>query len=207
MKTNRLFLVIIPLVMACGKTVQKTEPICCLPPAARSAAPATVPVLSNTSVYQVQGLWQNAQGDSLPLARLQGKVQVAAMIFTHCGYACPRIVENMQEIEKQLPPAARGRVGFVLITFDVARDSAGQLRAFAESKGLDAGWTLLRAPEDQVRELSMLLNVSYAALPGGSFSHGNVITVLDEKGQIARRVEGLDIDARAVAGEIARMAP
>ena len=189
------------LLAACQKTTQHGELVCCAPPAAVETSAAAAP--GATSLYQMPGTWQTAQGGEFPLDSLQGKVRVFSMIFTHCAYACPRTVDNMKEIASRLPAGVRDRVGFVLVTFDTARDSTARLREFAAAKGLDGHFTLLRGSDTEVRMLSALLNVQYARLATGDYSHSNVMVVLDENGVIATRIEGLDVDAQAAAGKIA----
>jgi protein SCO1/2 len=176
------------------------QPVCCMKPEAMNATAAPA---GGNSIYQVASTWTDEDKEPFRLAALEGKTQVVAMIFTHCGYACPRIVDNMKAVEAALPEARRAGTGFVLVSFDPARDSAGALKAYADEKGLDGRWTLLHGTEGQVRELSMLLNVHYNALPGGNFNHSNVITVLDKKGAIVKEFQGLDINVKDVVGAIA----
>jgi protein SCO1/2 len=184
-------------VSSCSKQAERQQrPVCCVKPDAPdlTAAPA-----GGNSIYQLASTWTDEDKEPFRLAALEGKTQVVAMIFTHCGYACPRIVDNMKAIEAALSGAERARTGFVLVSFDPARDSAQALKAYADEKALDGSWTLLHGTEGQVRELSMLLNVHYNALPGGNFNHSNVITVLDKKGAIVKEFQGLDINVNDVA--------
>lgn len=191
--------------LSCQKSAQKTVPVCCAPPAAQAsgAQPAGWPA---ASIYQLAGSWQTEDGKQIPLSALGGKVQLVAMVFTHCAYACPRTVENLKAVEAQLPETVRSKVGFVLVSFDTARDSVARLRAFAREKDLDGSWTLLRGEEEEVRALSLLLDIRYAPLPGGDFSHTNAITVLDASGQVRSRIEGLDVDAGQLAASVAALA-
>lgn len=192
------------LVAACQKPAQHTEPLCCVPPPTQTTTKSGAPgAVSETSLYQMAGTWQTARGGALSLDQLQGKVQVFSMIFTHCGYACPKTIANLKAIEAQLPTDIRDRVGFVLVTFDTVRDSTARLRAFADQHGLDQHWKLLRGTESETRMLSLLLNVQYARLTSGDYSHSNVLVVLDEKGQIQARIEGLDLDTESAANQIA----
>lgn len=128
----------------------------------------------------------------MTLQQLSGKVQLVAMIFTHCGYTCPKMVDNMKKIEKELPKNLKDKVAFALITFDTERDTPEQLNQYANLKHLDQSWTLLHGESNQVRILSMLLQLQYNQLPDGKFNHSNIITILDEKGIIAEQLEGLD---------------
>jgi protein SCO1/2 len=144
------------------------------------------------SLYHLDAAWTDQHGDQRALASLGGRVQVVAMLYTHCGYACPRIRLDMKRIEGELPPALRDRVGFVMVSIDPERDTPEHLRRYAESVRLDpANWTLLMAPDNTVLELAALLGVKYRRISETDFSHTDVITVLDPQGEIAHRQVGL----------------
>jgi len=162
------------------------------------------PVQANAenSIYQLGETWINQDGKPVKLETLSGKVQVVAMIFTTCGYACPKIVNNMKEIERQLPASVRKKTHFLLISFDSKLDTPGRLKQYAGQRMLDDSWTLLHGTPDEVRSMSMLLKVQYIPLQGGGFNHSNVITILDEAGNIYKRIEGLDISIDNVVKEI-----
>ncbi|MGH2642571.1 MAG: SCO family protein [Chitinophagaceae bacterium] len=149
---------------------------------------------AQNSLYQVSGKWTNQDGKSINLNQLTGKVQVTAMIFTHCGYACPKIVDNMKAIEAKLPKNLKGKVDFLLISFDSKNDTTARLNQYATQQKLDDHWTLLHGNPDEVRMLSMLLQIQYSPLQGGGFNHSSAITILDDNGAITNRFEGLDVD-------------
>ena len=179
------------MVSSCQRETALNVPICC---AKEKAAPAGVADLlaANSSIYQLPGIWTDHHNHRLVLDELKGKVQVMAMVFTHCGYACPRIVQDMLAIQRSLPPAAKNEVGFVLVSFDSERDDAAQLARYAEGQGLDAHWTLLHGNTTQVRELSLLLSVRYQRLADSNYAHSNAIFVLDRQGAISGTIAGLE---------------
>lgn len=164
--------------------------------------PHAVPANAENSLYQSGGTWTDQDGKPVKLETLSGKVQVVAMIFTSCGYACPKIVHNMQEIERQLPAGVRKETRFLLISFDTKTDTPQKLKQYADQKMLGNNWTLLHGTPDEVRLMSMLLGVQYTALEGGGFNHSNVITILDESGSIYKQIEGLDISINHAVKEI-----
>src|SRR5215510_11335817 len=94
---------------------------------------------STRSIYQLESVWTTAAEQPLRLGHLQGKVQVLAMVYTTCEAACPIIVSLMQLIEAALPPELRPDVGFVLVTFDPARDTPAVLSAYGTRMDLDPG--------------------------------------------------------------------
>jgi protein SCO1/2 len=147
---------------------------------------------ARTSIYQLPGLWTDQHDRRLELGRLKGKVQVMAMIFTHCGYACPRIVQDMKAIQDSLPDAEKNNVGFVLVSFDTQRDDPAQLQRFAEQQALDGHWILLHGSSRQVRELSMLLDIKYRQTGDNGFTHSNSILILDNQGTVRTSLDGLE---------------
>lgn len=155
------------------------------------------------SLYQFAGQWQNQEGDTLQLSSFRGKIPVVAMVFTHCAYACGRIVGDIKNIEKQVPADKRKDVVFVLVSFDSERDKPEKLKDFAEKMELDDRWTLLHGDEETVRELSMLLNVKYKRQPNGDYAHTNNVTLLDTRGLIAARLEGLGVDSKPLTDALA----
>jgi protein SCO1/2 len=157
---------------------------------------------TENSLYQLGGTWTDQDGKPVKLEKLSGKVQVVAMIFTTCGYACPKIVHNMKEIEQQLPAKVRKETRFLLISFDAKTDTPKRLKQYADQKMLGDRWTLLHGSRDEIRSMSMVLGVQYAPLEGGGFNHSNVITILDESGNIYKRIEGLDTSIHQAIKEI-----
>ena len=151
---------------------------------------------AQSSLYLLQGAWTDQAGGAVELGDLAGRPVVMAMVYTHCSYACPRIVAQMKWLAGELaaeghPDAAR----FVLVSIDPERDTPERMAAFAEATRLDpARWTLLNGPDDDVLALSVLLGVKYRAAGEGEFAHSNVLTILDAHGVPAGRVEGLSAD-------------
>lgn len=147
--------------------------------------------LDPESIYQTLGDWDNQYGDTIKLGSLTGKIPVVSMVFTGCTFACPRIVADMRNIEKKLPEDKKSDVVFVLVSFDSARDSTIKLKAFSQQMGLDEKWLVLHGDEDEVRELSMLLNFKYKQQPNGDFTHSSGITLLNRQGVVVHQTEGL----------------
>ncbi|MEO7340561.1 MAG: SCO family protein [Luteolibacter sp.] len=151
--------------------------------------------MNDKSLYQLDSKWTSDVGREVKLSVLRGRPQVVAMFFASCEYTCPVIVENMKEIERKLPDALRGKVDFLLVSFDVERDTTAALHAYRAKRDLSTKkWTLLRGSEDDVRELSALLGVNYQKDARGQFSHSNIITVLDSEGVIAFQQTGVNRD-------------
>jgi protein SCO1/2 len=196
MKT--LFL-ILALHVAFLASAGETKPACCL----TNSAPATTggsnsassPGLTDKSLFQLDSVWNSAGGGKLKLAELKGKPQVVTMFFARCELACPVLIHDMKRIEAALPSELRGKIGFVLVSFDSERDTPEVLRDYRERQELSAAtWTLLQGKPDDVLELGALLGIKFKKDPQGQFAHSNVITVLNPAGEIVFQLNGLNLD-------------
>lgn len=167
-------------------------------PDEKSSTPKQKVKIADESLYQLEGEWHNQNGDTLQLNKLKGKIPVMTMMFTRCDFSCPRVVADLKKIEKQVPADKKDQVVFVLVSFDSERDTPDKLKEFAKKMKLNDKWLLLHGDEEQVRELSMLLDVKYKKQPDGSFSHSNGITLLDTGGSIAAHIEGLGVDPKPI---------
>ena len=195
MKTLAFFLTVIFTGLAQGEE----KPPCC-----REIA-ATAP-LTDQSLYQLESQWTSDVGREVKLGVLRGRPQIVTLFFTSCEYACPVIVGNMKAIEQALPEALRGKVDFLLVSFDVERDTPAVLKAYrVKEKLAPARWTLLRGKEDDVRELAALLGINYQRDAKGQFSHSNVITVLNAEGEVAFQQVGLNKDAKETVAAIEKL--
>ena len=146
---------------------------------------------SKDSIYQLDAKFTTDAGQPFTLGELRGRPIVLAMFFASCGYACPLIVSDMQNLRAKLPLEIRDRAAFVLVSFDVARDTPAALAQYRAQRSLDAQWTLLHGHDDSVRELAALLGVKYKQETDGAFSHSNLITILNAQGEIVHQRTGL----------------
>lgn len=159
--------------------------------------------LPGRSLYQLSSPWMTQQGKAVTLRELQGRPYLVALVFTHCGYACPTIVRDMKRIAGQLSTEEREALGCLLVTVDPERDTVERLRAFAKTHDLDADrWTLLRSEDVHVRTLAAALGVRYKKESSGNVVHSNVITLLDQQGVIVRQQKGLGSDATVMSTAI-----
>jgi protein SCO1/2 len=154
------------------------------------AAMAATPFTKN-SLYQAEAAFTTDAGRAFTLGELRGRPVVLTMFFASCGYACPLLVTDMQAIQGRLSAEVRARTMFVLVSFDVARDTPAALAKYRSERGLDGQWILLHGGDDAVRELAALLGVKYQQEADGMFSHSNLITILNPQGEIVHQRVGL----------------
>jgi protein SCO1/2 len=174
------------------KTAPKPDACC----AAMSAA-----AFSKNSLYQADVTFTTDAGRAFTLGELRGRPVVLAMFFASCGYACPLIVSDIEALRAKLPAEIRERVAFVLVSFDTARDTPAALATYRTQRNLDGQWTLLHGSDDSVRELAALLGVKFKREADGTFSHSNLITILNAQGEIVHQRAGLSggLDETAAA--------
>lgn len=165
---------------------------CCHAPAEATPGSAVEsPALPGASLFHQTATWVDQDNRSHKLADFAGTPVLISMVFTHCGFACPRTVEDLHALREAMPPAVRDNVRIVLASFDVERDTPERLRAWADLHGFDARWTLLHGDEAAVRELAVLLDIAYQKQPDGSFAHANRIVLLDPAGVPVAALDGL----------------
>jgi len=180
-------------------------PACCAAtsPTTPSLAAQTTSKLSDRSLYQTESKWTTDAGKQIQLSDLKGRPQVIVMFFASCQYACPILVHDLTRIQAALKPEWRTRVGFTLVTFDTKRDTPEALAQFRTTRNLSpANWTLLHGGEDDVLELAALLGVKYKQEANGQFAHSNLITVLNQDGEIVHQLNGLGQDISATMREL-----
>jgi protein SCO1/2 len=158
---------------------------------------------SDESIYNVGSVWKNRDGKEITLNDLSGKVQVVAMVYTHCEYACPRILADMKRIEKELSAEELKQVNFLIVSIDPERDTPERLRDFAEENKLEPEhWTLLNGDQGDILEFAALLGVKYKRVSETDFTHSNMITVLNKRGEVVHQRKKLSNDTQQVVDYI-----
>ncbi|MBK8369256.1 MAG: SCO family protein [Bacteroidetes bacterium] len=148
--------------------------------------------IPDESLFNLTSVWKTQENKSLKIQSFQGKVTIAAMVFTHCEGACPRIVADIQRIEKSFTPEELKNIHFLLISMDPERDTPERCTEFAKEYQLNTNWTLISSSEDATIEMANVLNVKVKKLSGGGFDHSNTIHVINQQGLITYQQNGLE---------------
>lgn len=156
-------------------------------------APAEPAALPENSLYRVASVWRDDGGSPTTLASLRGKPRIFSMFFSRCDNICPMLMGQLKGLEREMPPALRRRVGFVLVSLDTESDDSQSLQAYRKSMNLAPDfWTLLRGGKDDTRELAMLLGVQYASKQeDGQIPHTGVIALLDSEGVLIHQTPSI----------------
>ncbi|MDI1251045.1 MAG: SCO family protein [Lacunisphaera sp.] len=175
----------------CPATPAPAPKACCPAPAKTENPESETENYTKESLYQLEVTFTDDTGKTVALGDLRGRPVVLNMFFASCGYACPLTVTDLLAIQERLPAAQRAQTLFVLVSFDIARDTTEVLAKYRAQRALDGQWVLLRGPDDSVRELAALLGVKYKQEADGMFSHSNLVTILNREGEIVHQRQGL----------------
>jgi protein SCO1/2 len=145
---------------------------------------------TDASIFELDLPLIDQAGHPAKLADLGGEVTLAAMVYTSCTAVCPRITEEMLEIERQLAGAGE-EVRFVLFSLDPGRDSPAARRQFARDHRLGERWRILATSEEGVRDLAAVLGVKYRPEADGEIAHSAMIVLIDREGVVRHRQVGL----------------
>lgn len=150
------------------------------------------------SLYQSTHSWKDETNHEFALGQLNGKKVIMAMAYTSCQGTCPMIISKLKKAEavfkeKNIP------VEVAIVTFDPGFDTPERHQAYYREKmGIkNSNWHFLNGSEGETRKLSMLLGVKYARnQASGMIIHDNKIILLNENGEIEKKLESLDEDEK-----------
>jgi protein SCO1/2 len=149
-------------------------------------------VNSEHSLYHLDDEWTTHRDETLTLADFSGEPLIVVMFYGNCTDVCPILIEDVWRLYQSLNPEVREQVQIAAVTFDYKNDTPDVLRDYALKENLDLpNWHFMTGERSSIRHLAMMLGVQYRERSDGMFEHSNLITVLDRKGQIGARIEGL----------------
>ncbi|TDS58823.1 SCO family protein [Myroides indicus] len=159
--------------------------------------------ISDLSIYNLPSVWTNQEGQDIELKELNGNVLVMVMIYTSCKAACPRLVADMRNIEKQVAASGKAPIKYILVSIDPETDTPERLKAFAQENQMNGNqWIFLRSTNENTREFAAILAVNYKRISPLDFSHSNIISVFNTQGELTYQQEGLGIDYAPTVAKI-----
>ncbi len=164
---------------------------CLLLPVSAGEADHPVPpadaALPDGSLYTLDSTWSDQNGKPLVWKESRGTARVVALGYATCKGVCPRIIADMQRIERELDAGTEAR--FTFVSLDPENDGEAELQALAENHKLTPGrWDLLRGSEDAVLELAVALGIRYNRLPNGvDFAHSYLVAVIGPDGRVLHK--------------------
>ncbi|TYB77252.1 SCO family protein [Bizionia myxarmorum] len=164
--------------------------------------------ISEESIFNLTSKWRTEENKEILLADLKGKTLVMVMIYTSCKAACPRLVADMRSIEAKLPKDKIKDIQFVMVSIDPETDTPERLKAFAIENFMDdEQWMFLQGTESSVREFANVLSMKYKEISPIDFSHSNIISVFNAKGELMHQQEGLGVDNKETIATILEVTP
>ncbi len=144
--------------------------------------------LPDDSIYHLSVELESDRGGTIALDVHRGYPVLVTMLYATCPHVCPTIISTMSATAKELGPDA-GRLRFLAISIDPARDTPMVLRETMVRHRLDERWVMSRPALTDVRTIAGVLGVKYKLLPNGEFDHTSKIMFLNESGQIVGTTE------------------
>jgi protein SCO1/2 len=163
-------------------------------------------VSHSQSIYQVDATWNTHQSKQLKLSELEGHPVIISMIYGSCTTACPVLVHDVKRLYSNLDENTKKQVKLVMVSFDTDRDTPEALADYVNQYQLNSdNWLFLNGSKQDIRTLATVLGVRYRQRPDGDFDHSNLITILDKRGVIAERIEGLSQPMDEPAKEVTKL--
>jgi protein SCO1/2 len=148
-------------------------------------------------------------GKPFALRAARGKVLLVGFIFTTCNGTCPATTHRMANVQRELQQRGMlqsGKVHFLSITLDPARDTPEALRHYMRLYDLDAvHWTFLTGPANIVSKVHANWGMWTRATENGQLDHPSRVFLVDPRGRL-REVYNLDfLRAPWVAEDVERL--
>lgn len=160
------------------------------------------------SLFHLDAAWQTRGGEVFTLDQLAGRPTIITMIYGSCTTACPVLVNDARRIERAVPEPLREALQFVVVSFDPVRDTPERMADYADHFEVDnRRWHFISGDPADIRTLAALLGVRYRDNGDGTFDHSNIITLLDARGRVVERSEGLVRPVDAMVAAIEENAP
>ncbi|OUS72704.1 hypothetical protein B1748_24260 [Paenibacillus sp. MY03] len=169
---------------------------------------APLPVIKQAPAFEINDI----DGNPVSLASTSGKVRLVYYYFANCPDVCPPTTFLLAEAQEKL--REQGKLGtdveLISITFDPERDTPEAIRKFAERTSAEVGdgWHFLRGDGDETIKLASEMKISVMKDPGGeTFSHMNLIALIDQNDQIRQLIKGSDenLTANDIVDQVDRL--
>jgi len=139
---------------------------------------------------------QDADGKTVTLKSLHGKVVVLFFVYTNCPDVCPIHAQRIAEIQEMINlTPMKDMVRFVAISTDPKNDTPDVLRSYGSSQGLDpVNWLFLTSGPKRLeatRELVQRFGHKFTKQGDGYQVHGVVTHIIDTAGRLRANFYGL----------------
>ena len=142
----------------------------------------------------------NQLGEAVTLRSLQGKVWVADIIFALCPGPCPKMTEEMSQLQSAFKPKQPLR--FVTLTTHPEHDTPAVLKSYSEKFSADpARWFFLTGPKSELLANLAVGSLKLSAVEKDKtlqesendlFIHTTVFVLVDKRGKLRGFYESLE---------------
>jgi protein SCO1/2 len=162
---------------------------------------------SESSIYGLKTKWKDHNKQVKIMNDFAGRPTLISMVYTSCAHTCPMTISKIEEIKKAMETAGLKDFRIVLASFDDVTDTPEHLKEYMLKRKLDESTWVFLSPNSQkdVRELSVILGISFKKLREGEYSHSNVITLLDKKGVPVAKIDSLSSDIKVFEDAVAKI--
>ena len=179
-----------------------------------SAAPADAGILLSPARPVLVGIGEtmpdftltDRDGRPVALSSLRGRVVAVTFIYTRCPLPdyCPRMIANLQAVERRFPGRVGDDVALVAITFDPQYDTPARMKEYAGLFDADRpGWHFLTGARPDIERVCGMFGVEFWP-EEGLITHTLQTAVIDREGKLAAAVEGKDYSGRQLSDLIAQ---
>ncbi len=154
------------------------------------------------SLFHLDGQWKNHNNEDFTMKDFEGKVVIMTMVYTSCQHTCPIITSKVKKLQRSLPRKLRKKVLIAMVSFDPENDTPAALGKYKKSRKFSDQWIFLTGKDKGIRELAAVLGVSFKKGESGGFSHSNIISVLNKKGEVVDQVTSLDESTKGLTLKI-----
>lgn len=148
----------------------------------------------------------NQNGEAVSLSSQRGRVVAMTFIYTRCPLPdyCPRMITNLQAIERRFPERVGRDLVLAAITFDPQHDTPQRMKQYARAFQADRpGWHFLTGRIEDVSRVCAMFGVEFWP-EEGLISHTLQTVVIDREGGLVASVEGKDYSAKQLTDLIAQ---
>lgn len=137
----------------------------------------------------------NQDGKTITQKDVRGKVNVVNFFFTTCKSVCPRMNNNLKPVYEEF----KNEPDFLILshTCDPERDSAAQLKHYADSMKIDTNkWIFLTGRKDSLYKAARESYTiddhnNYVQNINDDFLHTQLVALVNKKGEVVHIYDGL----------------
>jgi protein SCO1 len=148
----------------------------------------------------------NQDGAAISLSSLRGKVVAVTFIYTRCPLPdyCPRMITNLQAIERRFPERVGKDLALAAVTFDPQYDTPQRMKDYAQFFKADKpGWQFLTGSLEDVTRVAANFGVEFWP-EEGLITHTLQTAIVDKEGRLVASVEGKDYSPKQLTDLIAQ---